>query len=196
MARTKQSELELGNVNDTVEVAETETNKEEVTETVSKDAEVVADDNIIDIDLTATERRKFRINGDNNRLVELNQSDLTIVTRIEEAEKKLNLCIADLTKLIEEPSDTDEELYALGKKFKDRDNRMRELVDYIFQSNVSDVCVPQGQGSMYDPFNGKYRFEHIIDALITFYQSTIQNEYKRMRKVVEKKTAKYTKPKK
>lgn len=153
-------------------------------------------DNVIDIDLSSTERKKFRINGDNSRIVELNPSDLSIITRIEESEKKLKKCVESLTKLVDEPSDTDEEIFALGKKFKDVDKQMRNLVDYIFQSNVSEVCVPEGQGSMYDPFEGKYRYEHIIDALLTFYQGNIQNEYKRMRLTVQKRTSKYTKKKK
>ena len=152
-------------------------------------------DDIIDVDLSSTERKKFRINGDNTRIVELNPSDLSIITRIEESEKKLKKCVDSLTKLVDEPSDTDEEIFALGKKFKDIDKQMRDLVDYIFQSNVSEVCVPIGQGSMYDPFEGKYRYEHIIEALLTFYQTNIQNEYKKMRATVAKRTAKYTKKK-
>lgn len=160
-------------------------------DTEIKDKDVV-EENIIDIDLTATERRKFRINGDNSRLVELNPSDLSIITRIEEAEKKLNACITSLQELANEPSESEEDLIEIGKKFSKIDDQMRKLVDYIFQSNVSEVCVPKGQGSMYDPFDGKYRYEHIIEALINFYQTNIQNEYGKMKAIVAKKTSKYT----
>lgn len=168
------------------EVADAETVKEE---------DVQKDDGIIDIDLSATAKRKFRINGDNRRLVELNPSDLSIITRIDTAEKKLDACIKALQQLADEPSDDDDSLKTLGEKFSKIDDDMRELVDYIFQSNVSEVCVPKGQGSMYDPFNGKYRYEHIIEALLNFYQGNIQNEYKKMRTTVAKKTSKYTKKK-
>ena len=164
-----------------------------------KDAKQVVDtlidDDIIDIDLSATARRKFRINGDNNRLVELNPSDLSIITRIDTADKKLKACIASLQEMADAPSESDEDIKALGAKFSKVDDEMRKLVDYIFQSNVSDVCVPKGQGSMYDPFNGKYRYEHIIEALLNFYQGNIQAEYKKLRATVANKTSKYTKKK-
>ena len=167
--------------------------KDKVQEITTPVEEPKADDDIIDIDLSATARRKFRINGDNRKLVELNPSDLSIITRIDTAEKKLKACVESLQELADAPSETDEDIKALGNKFSKVDDEMRKLVDYIFQSNVSEVCVPKGQGSMYDPFNGKYRYEHIIEALLNFYQGNIQNEYKKMRTTVAKKTSKYTK---
>ena len=172
-------------------VDEKKNKEQEVVETPVEETKV--EDDIIDIDLSATARRKFRINGDNSKLVELNPSDLSIITRIDTAEKKLKGCIESLQKLADAPSETDEEIKALGNQFSKVDDEMRKLVDYIFQSNVSEVCVPKGQGSMYDPFDGKYRYEHIIEALLNFYQGNIQNEYKKMRTTVAKKTSKYTK---
>ena len=38
---------------------------------------------------------------------------------------------------------------------------MRELIDFIFQANVSSVCADDG--TMADPLNGQFRFEHIIE---------------------------------
>ena len=163
-------------------------------ETPVEEPKVVEDD-IIDIDLSATAKRKFRINGDNKRLVELNPSDMTIINRIDTAEKKLKACADSLKELAELPTETDDDIKALGAKFSKVDDEMRKLVDYIFQSNVSEVCIPKGQGSMYDPFNGKFRYEHIIEALLNFYQGNIQNEYKKMRATVATKTSKYTKKK-
>lgn len=158
-------------------------------------ADVPVPEDVIDIDLSETAKRKFRINGDNSRLVELNPSDLSIITRIDTADKKLKSCIESLQSLADAPSETEEDIKSLGVKFSKIDDEMRKLVDYIFQSNVSEVCVPKGQGSMYDPFNGKYRYEHIIEALINFYHSNIQSEYTKMRATVAKKTSKYTKKK-
>lgn len=161
------------------------------------DAEIKSkkEEEIIDIDLTATQRRKFRINGDNSRIIELNPSDLSIITRIDEADKKLQQCVKDLQSLASASTDTDEDIKNLGAQFKKVDKKMRDLIDYIFQSNVSDVCVPEGQGSMYDPFDGKYRYEHIIEALMNFFEHNIQNEYARMKTAVATKTSKYTKKK-
>ena len=153
------------------------------------------EEDIIDIDLSATAKRKFRINGDNTRLVELNPSDMTIINRIDTAERKLKACAESLKELADSPTETDEDIKSLGAKFSKVDDEMRKLVDYIFQSNVSEVCIPKGQGSMYDPFNGKFRYEHIIEALLNFYQGNIQNEYKKMRAAIATKTSKYTKKK-
>ena len=145
---------------------------------------------VIDIDLRATARRKFRINGDNNRLVELDPSDLSILTRVEDANKGFAECIEQIKELSTSITDTDDDLADLGKRFKAIDAKMRKLIDDIFQSNVSEVCAPTG--SMYDPINGKFRYEHIMDALMTFYANNIQSEYKKMNKNVSKRTSKYT----
>ena len=148
---------------------------------------------IIDIDLKATARRKFRINGDNSRLVELDPSDISVITRIEEADSAFQECINQLQELANSKTETDDEIYEAGRKFKEIDEKMRELVDNIFQSNVSEVCAPTG--SMYDPIKGKFRYEYIIEALLNFYQSNIQQEFKEMGNRVSRRTAKYTKKK-
>lgn len=150
-------------------------------------------DDIIDIDLKATARRKFRIDGDNSRLVELDPSDISIVTRIEEADSAFKECINQLQELANAKTETDEELYETGRKFKEIDQQMRQLVDNIFQSNVSEVCAPTG--SMYDPIKGKFRYEYIIEALLNFYQGNIQKEFKEMNNRVSRRTSKYTKKK-
>lgn len=148
---------------------------------------------IIDIDLKATARRKFRINGDNSRLVELDPSDLSILTRIEEADSEFKICVKELEELAESSTDTDDEIKELGKKFKAIDERMRKTLDGIFQSNVSEVCAPTG--SMYDPISGKFRYEYILEALMNFYADNIQKEYDMMKQKVSAKTSKYTKRK-
>lgn len=167
--------------------ANVDTDKVEATDIV-----VSTPTDVVDIDLSVIEKKTFRINGDNNRLIELNPSDISIVTRIEAADKEFAKCVEELQKLSDFNTDTDEEIYELGKRFKEIDSRMRQLLDDIFQSNVSEVCTPEGSGSMYDPINGKYRYEHIIEALMTFYESNIQSEFKKMTKAVNAKTAKYT----
>lgn len=145
---------------------------------------------VIDIDLSATARRKFRINGDNTKLVELDPSDLSIITRIEAADREFEKCVKELEELAGSSTETDEEINELGRKFKNIDNRMRKILDNVFQSNVSEVCAPTG--SMYDPINGKFRYEYILEALMNFYQTNIQNEYRKMKVNVAKKTSKYT----
>lgn len=151
---------------------------------------------VIDIDLSAIEKKRFRINEDSNRILELNVSDMSVLTRLEDATPKLNALLSKLDGANESMTDEDGELDTskLAKEFKEIDNQMREIVDFIFDANVSEVCAPDG--SMYDPFNGKFRFEHIIETLIGLYNSNIASEFKKMELRTSKHTAKYTKKKK
>lgn len=153
-------------------------------------------DNIIDLDLSSSARTKIRINGDNSKVLELNLSDIGIITRLNDAYPKLNDLQAEVTKVASaEISDDDmEALSIIGEQFKVIDQKMRDIVDKIFDFPVCDICCDGG--SMYDPVAGQYRFEYIIENLSKLYGDTINAEYKRMKNRMETHTAKYTKKKK
>ena len=144
--------------------------------------------NIIDLDLSVTRKKRFRIDGDDNRVIELNTSDMTILSRLGEAEKRL-------TELAEHANfdvlDDEQEKVDRVAELLATDKQMREIIDYLFDAEVADICAPDG--SMYDPFNGKYRFEHIMETLFTQYEKNISEEIKKMRRNVQKHTDKYTK---
>jgi hypothetical protein len=150
-----------------------------------------ASNNIIDIDLSVTRKKRFRIDGDDNRVIELNTSDMTILNRLDEADRQLRE-LADKANF--ELVDAEDENRDIVKELLATDKQMREIIDYLFDAPVSDVCAPNG--SMYDPFNGKYRFEHIMEALFVQYENNIAEEIKKMRKNVQKHTSKYTNTKK
>lgn len=150
-----------------------------------------ASNNIIDIDLSVTRKKRFRIDGDDNRVIELNTSDMTILNRLDEADRQLRE-LADKANF--ELADVEDENRDIVKELLATDKQMREIIDYLFDAPVSDVCAPDG--SMYDPFNGKYRFEHIMEALFVQYENNIAEEIKKMRKNVQKHTSKYTNTKK
>lgn len=145
------------------------------------------DNNVIDIDLSVTRKKRFRIDNDDSRILELNTSDMTILNRLDEAERRLKE-LADYANF--EVSNEDEAKNAV-EELLNTDKKMRDTIDYLFDSPVSDVCAPSG--SMYDPFNGKYRFEHIMEVLFTQYEKNINEEIKKMRKHMQKHTDKYTK---
>ena len=144
-------------------------------------------DGIIDISLDTIERTKFRINGDPNAIIELNLSDLGIMERLEKGMVKLKEQMAEIAGLPDE--DTDQ----LSARLKEADAKMREYVDYIFDFPVSDVCAKNG--TMYDPKDGKFRYESIIDGLTKLYADNINAEYQRINERLEKHTSKYTKKK-
>lgn len=147
-----------------------------------------ASNNVIDIDLSVTRKKRFRIDGDDSRIIELNTSDMTILNRLDESERRLKVLAesanVDLTG--DDKSDKD-----VVSRLLETDKEMRDIIDYLFDSPVADICAPDG--SMYDPFNGKYRFEHILETLFALYEQNISDEIKKMRRNVQKHTDKYVK---
>lgn len=149
---------------------------------------------IIDIDLSMTEKKKFRINGDDNRILLLDTSDLTMLTRLESVYSDLNNMMDDVSSKIESvntEADDESKIKSAIEALKVIDDKMRGLIDYIFDSNVSDICAPSG--TMYDMFNGTFRWEHIIDNLTKLYEANLNKEYKLMKSRMSKHTSKYTK---
>lgn len=152
---------------------------------------------IIDVSLSGARKKKIRIDGDDNRILELNTSDLNLLVRLREV-------YPELTALSKEafsnwpdeeiPEDTDfmsdPNVSKATEILKETDAKMRDLIDYIFDSNVSEVCAPSG--SMYDPVGGKLRYEHIVDCLSALYEKDISMEMKKISKRVQKHTDKYT----
>ena len=71
------------------------------------------------------------------------------------------------------------------------DNKMRDIIDFIFDTNASEICAPSG--NMFDPVGGQYRFERILDKLTTLYANGLNAEFNQIKNRVESKTSKYTK---
>lgn len=154
---------------------------------------------IIDVNLSAIRKKRFRIDGDDNRILELNTSDLNMLARLKEAYPRLmELTDKTFTKLPEPKSSADDynfledaDTTAVIQTLTEADKEMRDLMDYIFDSNVSEICAPDG--SMFDPIGGTLRFEHIISALSPLYESDIETEMKNISNRVKKHTDKYRK---
>lgn len=161
--------------------------KEEVKQVVE---EPVVD---LDLDLTATRKKRVRINGDNKRILELNVSDMNTIVRLKDDYPKLIKLANKVTKLKDktEGSTLEEELNSMAETMKSIDDEMRQIINSIFDSNVSEVCAPDG--SMYDLFNGKFRFEHIIEKVADLYGNNMANEFKAVRVRIDKHTGKYIK---
>lgn len=147
------------------------------------------------IDLSATRKQRFRIDGvgDGTSVLELNTSDLATVTRLSEVYPKLQKLderIAEIGQKAPDGEPTEEDIQVIGKELKEVDTLMREYIDYIFDSNVSELCAPDG--SMYDPFGGKMRWEHIIEVLSGLYDNSLGTELKKIKARSKKYTQKYT----
>jgi len=144
---------------------------------------------VIDISLDSSKRKRFRIDKDDNRIIELDTTDLNIVDRFQ---KKYN----ELVTLIEESfrdlsKSEDPDFGNVGESIANVDAKMRQIMDEIFNSNISEICAPYG--SMLDPINGKFRFEYIFETLIPLYENDINSELRKLNTRVQKHTSKYIK---
>lgn len=147
----------------------------------------------IDLNLSPIRRRKIRIDGDQNRILELDTTDIGIVNRLaefypklEELQKQFSSINVDFN---EDGDITDDSFAEMGKAVAEIDKQMRKCMDEIFQSNVSEMCAPTG--NMFDPINGSFRFEYIIDALSNLYGEEISKNLEKRKETISKHTAKY-----
>jgi hypothetical protein len=160
---------------------------------------VPVENDIIDLDLSVTQKKKFRFDRDDSRIIELNVSDMNILARMSEVYPKLNALQEKASKMMDGVSfdDTDDDekmtqdMLTVAERLRTVDNEMRDLIDFMFDTDVSSKAAPDG--SMYDPFQGSPRYEYIITLLMKQYETNLQSEYKQMEKQLNKHTAKYTK---
>lgn len=150
----------------------------------------------IDVQLEPIKKSKIRINGDQSKILELNLSDMGIVGRLKTAYKNLQSLSAKVSSLaddVDKDMADEERLEIIDSRLKELDRQMREEVDALFDSNVSEVCLPHG--TMYDPHDGEFMYEHIIESLSQLYNNNFNKEFKLMKARVKKHTDKYTKKK-
>ena len=149
---------------------------------------------ITKVDLGFVEKRKFSISGDFNRILELNVSDLNIAARLKVGYPQLKELLNESQKTITSIKEDEDDFVTLGRYadvLTEIDKKMRGIIDYIFDTNASEVCAPSG--NMYDPVGGQWRFERIIDVLSSLYTNGLDEEFNKLKKRVESKTTKYTK---
>ena len=154
--------------------------------------------NIIDLDLSITQKKKFRFGKDDNRIVEVNTSDMNLMQRVNVAYPKLQELQVKASKMTEGldikeddiMANTLDSLATMAERLSAVDTEMRELLDYMFDAPVSAAAAPDG--SMYDPFDGSFRYEHIIAIMMKQYEDNLQSEFNKMEKQLKKHTDKYT----
>ena len=146
--------------------------------------------------ISLSNKRSFSIDGDLNRIIFLDTSDMNILVRLDETYPEIRkLAVEAGEKILASKGDEGDEdgvsaVSNLATVLKDIDKQMREKLNYIFASDIADICEPKG--NMYDPVYGGFRFEHIIEVLTTLYANNITAEFKKMQERVKKHTAKYT----
>ena len=139
---------------------------------------------VIDINIPVSEKKRFRINGDNEKIIMLNVSDMGIVSRMENGLKELK----DISESIKNTELKGADLSAF---IRDCDEKMRGALNGIFDYDVASACAPSG--TMVDVVDGQFMYEHIISTLTALYENNLSEEYKKMNDRLNKHTAKYTK---
>lgn len=145
------------------------------------------------LNLSSLAKEKVTITGvdDKERILEINIGDIGIVTRLSNLYPKLNALDEKATKIAtEETENTEDFIIDFGKKLKEIDDEMRSIIDELFDANVSEVCAPTG--TMYDMINGEFRYEIIIDAVLSLYNDAIKESAEKRRKLIQKHTDKFT----
>lgn len=144
-------------------------------------------------DISLSHKRSFSIDGDLNRIIHLDTSDMNVLVRLEETYPEIRQLAINATEkvvTITKDDDEDDDSTSLVSILKEIDRDMREKIDFIFASKISDICVPTG--NMYDPIGGEFRFEVLIGKLVKLYANDIAGEFKKMQDRVKKHTGKYT----
>lgn len=146
----------------------------------------------VSIDLSALNKTKVLINEDENRYVMLDLSDLNVPTRFEEVSPKVEKVLIGIGSY-GDVTDDEEKAAMLKQQIINGDVEIRSYIDYIFGSNVCEVCAPSG--TMVDMIDGKFRWEYIMDALSGLYGEHIEMEFNKVLARVKSHTDKYTKKK-
>lgn len=142
------------------------------------------------IDLSILKRKSFQV-GD--KTLELDTSDLKILSRFEDMYPKLLAESDRISELGDVISSDNPDTESLSAALDSVDKTMREAIDYIFDSNVCEICMDHG--SVFDPIDGKYRFEHVIDAILPLYEKNLADETRKIQNRIKTHTSKYTKKK-
>ena len=117
--------------------------------------------------------KRLAINGDENRVIVVNPTDVGIVARYREK-------LPEIKKLSAETENFEEIPHILDKK-------VREFVDYIIGLPVSETVF--GKTNCISMAGGQTIFENFLTAYMEYMKPEIKAEYERSKKRVEKYTA-------
>lgn len=145
------------------------------------------------INFNFNKKKKFTIDGDENRVIELDTFDVGVVKRFNDNFEKIEELQEKQAKLTElAKNEKDNAALDFSKLFAEIEKDIRMIIDHIFDSPVSDVIL--GNSSAFSPSNGKFKFEEIIDVLSSLYEKDIQAETQKINMShIRKHTDKYKK---
>ena len=133
--------------------------------------------------------KTFTIDGDPDRVIELDPSDIGVVGRLDEAIPKME---AILNEFVEAGKKMSEGGTGFGETLKELDGRMRDVLNTVFDYDVCSVCIPKG--TLFDVVRDtdRFKFEVVIEGLSKVYEDTITGDLTRVQERMNKHTRKYT----
>lgn len=137
--------------------------------------------------------KEFMINNDPDRVIRFNPADFSILERFQEASERITSAQEDTAEGIEVKADgtVDSELDEAVEMIAGINKLIKDQVDYIFDSKVSDIAF--GNQSPLSMVKGAPLFERFIEAAQKHIEKEIMAEQKASQKRIEKYTKVYHK---
>lgn len=129
--------------------------------------------------------KEFNINGDPNRVIRFNPTDISIIERAQKVKKEIGEEVKNLDKL--EINDDE----AVAKAVEEVNKIIKEKINYIFGSGISETVF--GVQSPLASANGVTLAERFIAAAIPIIQKEIEDEDKKSKARMSKYTERYHK---
>lgn len=137
------------------------------------------------IDFNSGNYKEYAINGDENRVIRINVSDVGIITRIQDAMSKAD----NIAEEVSEREKNEDRTQLL----KEYDQRAREMVNDIFGSNVCTAAL--GSVNVFSmASNGKPVLVNFLEALLAVVVQEIKSAQTAAQIKLEEKVEKYTAP--
>ena len=133
----------------------------------------------------APKRKRFAVDGDETRYIEIDTGDTGILARWSGVKKWFESAQERLAAMPKIEENTEESVDKFSEEFNALSEEVRQQLNTLFDS---DVCTPiVGNGSMLRTVNGEPLFLITLETLLPLYEADIKVEMKK----VEKHTAKY-----
>ena len=158
---------------------------------------------IQNINLNLSTKKKFTLDGDPNRVIELDISDINIIDRATTAFRNIEKLQADWESLPipknpnneddgETLNDTVSTIEDFNTQFAEIENKLKQELNYMFDSDIAGTIFEAN--SPFSMVNGKFKFQQVVDVLMSLYENQIQSDVKKLnRQKVVNKTQRYIK---
>ena len=117
-----------------------------------------------------------------------NPTDVGIVKRFNEVAEKFNTVVEPLQNISINPDGTAESTTDV-EALQEAENRLYELVDYLFGGNTAAAFF--GKVNPFSPVQGKFYAEHVLTAVANYMTARFEAETKKVNARVQKYTHGY-----